>query len=567
MVALLLLMVTGCGAGGGGSTTFIATPVITAEAESTKVTISWQDIPAAQSYNIYWSTDASMTKATSHKVTVSHSPYVHSGLSAGTSYYYFVASVSATGVESAVSDKIQIQTTPLPNSAPSASFTLPASALYGDAVVIDASTSSDSDGTIAEYRFDFGDGSPPSIQTSPLVSHAFLNRGTFAVTVKATDNAGSSSTVSKEITIGFATHDVVNVSSNPTLSQEAVAAVDSSGRVGMVWSDYGGLLLARSAPGGSTTFTRLGSWADPSYTFYSPAIASTGGEYYVSWTADYVAGAAEIAFSRSTDGGQSFSTPVIVSTRDDISSSGSSISAEGSNVVIAWSDAYVWGADPRPQGITYSRSTDGGRTFSRPTNLAPGAGPKAILRNGRTYLSWADGNANGIFFASSHDGVTFTSPKELSTAKVYTWSPQMAIAPDGAIYVMWPQRQDSEQIRVMLAVSRDGGTTFSAPAVVSDPSVTAWGNSLVVGQDGTVFVAWTTGVNYPSPPYTAYLQYSVDHGATFSHAMKITAIDSQSGGTSLVPITTDTVGVLWWGPVGSSNPLSDIMYTTLRIPH
>jgi DNA-binding beta-propeller fold protein YncE len=78
----------------------------------------------------------------------------------------------------------------LPDQAPVASFSAgPAPA--GSATRFDGSSSSDSDGTIARYDWDFGDGSTlPNGGTTP--SHTYAAAGTYTVTLTVTDNAGCS---------------------------------------------------------------------------------------------------------------------------------------------------------------------------------------------------------------------------------------------------------------------------------------------------------------------------------------------------------------------------------------
>jgi Ca2+-binding RTX toxin-like protein len=53
--------------------------------------------------------------------------------------------------------------------------------------------SSDTDGgTIASYEWDFGDGSPAQTTTTPTTTHTYANPGTYAVTLRVTDNEGCS---------------------------------------------------------------------------------------------------------------------------------------------------------------------------------------------------------------------------------------------------------------------------------------------------------------------------------------------------------------------------------------
>ena len=80
-----------------------------------------------------------------------------------------------------------------PDQPPTAAFSAsPAGA--GQVSSFDASASTDPDGTIVSYAWDFGDGSPAATTTTPLTSHTYAAAGTYTVTVTETDDAGCSTT-------------------------------------------------------------------------------------------------------------------------------------------------------------------------------------------------------------------------------------------------------------------------------------------------------------------------------------------------------------------------------------
>ncbi|MBI5750179.1 MAG: fibronectin type III domain-containing protein, partial [Nitrospinae bacterium] len=62
-----------------------------------QVSVSWTSVSGATSYNIYWSTTSGVTKTTGTKITGGTSPYTHSGLTNGTTYYYVVTAVNGYG--------------------------------------------------------------------------------------------------------------------------------------------------------------------------------------------------------------------------------------------------------------------------------------------------------------------------------------------------------------------------------------------------------------------------------------------------------------------------------------
>jgi len=86
------------------------------------------------------------------------------------------------------------------NAPPSASFSYypPAPMVYST-VQFDGTGSTDSDGTIVSYSWNFGDG---STATGPFVSHTFFYPGTYTVTLRVTDNDGASDEATASVTVG-----------------------------------------------------------------------------------------------------------------------------------------------------------------------------------------------------------------------------------------------------------------------------------------------------------------------------------------------------------------------------
>jgi PKD repeat protein len=85
------------------------------------------------------------------------------------------------------------------NLPPIANFTYsPTFPYVGQAVTFDASGSSDPDGTIVSYEWDFGDG---FIGTDVVTTHTYESAGTFNVTLTVTDDLGATDTLQQEITV------------------------------------------------------------------------------------------------------------------------------------------------------------------------------------------------------------------------------------------------------------------------------------------------------------------------------------------------------------------------------
>jgi YVTN family beta-propeller protein len=77
-----------------------------------------------------------------------------------------------------------------PNQGPGAAF-IAVPGAPGSATSFDASGSSDSDGTVASYRWDFGDGQSETT-SNPAVAHTYTAPGTYTVTLAVTDDEGCS---------------------------------------------------------------------------------------------------------------------------------------------------------------------------------------------------------------------------------------------------------------------------------------------------------------------------------------------------------------------------------------
>jgi surface protein len=130
-------------------------------------TVAWTP-PAGSpdSYNLYWSLTSPVSKA-SNKIAGATSPYVHTGRTNGTPYYYAVTAVKG-GLESALSNELsgtpflasfQITTTTSPQN-----FTLQL----------------DSPSNLV---INWGDGTTDTYTTAGLKTHAYATAGTYVMTV------------------------------------------------------------------------------------------------------------------------------------------------------------------------------------------------------------------------------------------------------------------------------------------------------------------------------------------------------------------------------------------------
>ncbi len=120
----------------------------------------------------------------------------HSFTTAGT-YYTELTIVDSKGLTNKVSTPIIIVGSVSTNKKPNA--VISASPLQGTApltVSFDGSKSSDPDGTIVQYNWNFGDG---ATATGPTNQHTYKNPGTYTASLQVTDNQGETASATKVI--------------------------------------------------------------------------------------------------------------------------------------------------------------------------------------------------------------------------------------------------------------------------------------------------------------------------------------------------------------------------------
>lgn len=161
---------------------------------------------------------------------------------------------------------------------------------------------------------------------------------------------------------------------------------------------------ARSEDGG-TTWTEPGTFDFPGYSLHKHAVSmDDAGNLNAGW------GDSGVFFSRSTDGGDTWSTPTVVCDTNTIKAGKgpnrvTTATDPSGNISIAWSMNYTLTLDE----IYFSRSTDGGTTWSDPINVSSAAGRSEwpvleVDAAGYLYVAWED-NQTGtyhIHFTSSH---------------------------------------------------------------------------------------------------------------------------------------------------------------------
>jgi hypothetical protein len=257
-----------------------------------------------------------------------------------------------------------------------------------------------------------------------------------------------------------------------------------------------GIFTRRSLDGGKTweqdAHTVISHESTPDIPFEDKPwiVADTAGPHagnlYIGWT-HFTLADSELMFSRSTDGGITWSSPIKLSSvpglpRDDNGA------LEGFHGVVG-PDGVLYTIWDARDGIMMATSHDGGASFSKDRLIIP-AGPgyfgitgvsrsngfpqigmdmRGGKHGGKLHVAWSD-YSNGdvdVFVSSSADyGKTWSAPVRVNTDLIHNGNDQffqwMAVDPQsGAVnLIFYDRRTDNEQTTVTLARSTDGGKTF-----------------------------------------------------------------------------------------------------------
>lgn len=186
----------------------------------------------------------------------------------------------------------------VPNQPPAAAFDSSASFLK---LSVDGSDSSDADGTVVSYDWNWGDGS--SHDSGRTASHAYDVPGTYTVTLTVTDNDGATGTVSHDVTVvpnQAPQADFAATTTGRTTAVDASASSDPDGTIVSYDWDWGD----GSSQGSGKTASH--TYAPGTYTITltvtDDAGASATKTRQVSLTADPVAFAQD-TFNRTVNGG------------------------------------------------------------------------------------------------------------------------------------------------------------------------------------------------------------------------------------------------------------------------
>jgi hypothetical protein len=298
----------------------------------------------------------------------------------------------------------------------------------------------------------------------------------------------------------------------PHQGVQPAVAVTPSDKLGVLAAGTGALFFKQSTDGGFQ-MDPLVTTVDGFPTRY-PALAVGSGEHlHAAWERT----GSGIFYARSLTGGADFSTPVPLALNglpSETNSMARICSTTGDAVYVVWQ--YHLPGEPAVDRVLYSRSLDGGVTFSAPRRVRD-------------------------------EGNPLTSVVKLAILG------DAQVGPDGTVYVMGLQQGGPEDSVAFLR-STNGGATF---ALVGHPTAPAPSGlcpkSFVVGPAGTIHAL--VGICGTALYYTR----STDGGATWGPAVDVSSPTSsevgEPRGAKIILDATGTPVIVWFAPVGGSTEI------------
>jgi hypothetical protein len=358
-------------------------------------------------------------------------------------------------------------------------------------------------------------------------------------------------------------------------SMQGGIKVDAGGTINLAFDDDSNKVrgddafYTRSTDGGKTFSPPISVTGNAAIAIESTLALDPAGNPYVGWTgitSNPGQGPIAVFLSKSTDHGTSFSAPVVASGASGDAENPEIAVDKNGNIVIAYVDFAASGSP-----VFSVRSTDGGKTFSAPSRVSqPGesiGNPPfvAVDSTGAADVIYQDNaqSTTTIKLAVAMDGRTFAPSKVVSNSQVNAFAPQIAIDKNDGVYVTFYDRfaitSSTFNREIVLIKSTDKGNTFGPHINVSEDSGQSTFPSLIVGDQGRVSIAWEDTTD--DLQRDIMVARSSDGGATFGTPINLSANPGRSFGAFG---GTDSNNNLFIGWTDDSGANTDVFVSSLN---
>ncbi|MEO0087752.1 MAG: sialidase family protein [candidate division WOR-3 bacterium] len=307
------------------------------------------------------------------------------------------------------------------------------------------------------------------------------------------------------------------------------------------------------------------------------SIAARGDTIYLAYRGDQT-GQANIYFTKSTDGGRTWSPSIRVNYPNQGIFQTLAVSKNG-HIFIAYMDVGEEYTD-----ISFTKSTDGGRNFSTPirVNNIRGRHRYPVITcdtsGAKIFVGWRNSQGFDIYCSrSTNGGLSFEPEIMVNDTFPPAWQEALDItcSPSGeTVYVVWEDNRNCDW-DIYFDKSIDGGISFGLDILVNDTNgltgIDQVHPSMAIDKKGWIYIVWR---DYRDPGKGCYLAKSTDGGNSFCRPVKVSYLDASVDYPSIAVDDSNGVYVAWedygWGPTskiifGYSNNAGDTFIQNIRV--
>lgn len=268
---------------------------------------------------------------------------------------------------------------------------------------------------------------------------------------------------------------------------------------------------------------------------FSPRIALDSTEALNVVWADGKEPGLKVVYLRSTDQGETFTDPLVISGASNVASDPEIAVDSGDGINVVWQDQ-----ESGVSSIMFSRSIDGGSTFSEPRRISTGTGAAVEAQifadsSGRLNVVWVDesgGTAQAYYSQSIDNGLTFSAPINVSNAPNANIHKPIVTVFESTVYVAFQDGdlfgEDGGDRQVFLATSEDAGLTFDSPRQISRADHQcgrAHSPAMAVDSTGMLHIVWIdASVVHPCADEGILFYSNTTNGRRFSAQKEILAV-------------------------------------------
>jgi hypothetical protein len=282
-----------------------------------------------------------------------------------------------------------------------------------------------------------------------------------------------------------------------------------------------------------------------------------------------VAAGNQVFYTKSSDGGQTYSNSILLSTNSKTSFESEMTVDRSGNVYAVWTTEDTVAASGISLRVFLTKSTNHGASFSAPVPITRASELSviphiAVDASGKIVVSYLDGKPSNtplLTVLSTDGGGTFSDPVAISQSDETVAGDTGSLVFDskGQAYALY----STIDATIRLAVAQDG-QHFAKPVSLTDQLTAALGPRMAIDAADNLYVVYSVFVfGVITVNDTLMFTKSCDRGATFSPAINVVQnpLPGDPGSSDFADLVVDSRGVVTvvWED-STANPQQDIFY-------